>query len=46
MGPKNLFQITNVRIVEWILKGNNRKGIKNPLELEKVRIIGHRINGC
>ena len=28
------------------LKGNRRKGIKNPFELAKVRIIGRRINGC
>ena len=44
-GPKNLFEIANVRIIGWILKGN-RKGIKNPFELAKVRIIGRRINGC
>ena len=35
----------NVRIIGWILKGNSRKGIKNPFELAKVRIIGRRING-
>ena len=45
-GPKNLFEIANVRIIGWILKGNSRKRIKNPFELAKVRIIGHRINGC
>ena len=36
MGPKNLFEIANVRIIGWILKGDNRKGIKNPFELGKV----------
>ena len=46
-GRKNLFEIANIRIIGWILKGNSRKGIKNPFELlAKVRIIGCRINGC
>ena len=44
--PKNLFEIANVRIIGLILKGNSRKGIKNPFELAKVWIIGRRINGC
>ena len=46
MGSKNLFEIANVRIIGWILKGNSRKGIKNPFELAKVRITRPRINGC
>ena len=37
-GPKHLFEIANVRIIGWILKGNSRQGIKNPFELSDVEL--------
>ena len=32
---KNLFEIANIRIIGWILKGNSRKGIKNPFAISE-----------
>ena len=38
-GPKNLFEIANVRIIGWILKGNSRKGKLKPEEIFKGTLL-------